>query len=132
MLFQHESDLPEEPIFLGLSFLRNEGQNVPLNVLPRILDFDRALLTLGLTPSLSSQVHELEKSKRGLEAQVEEMKTQLEELEDELQAAEDGKLRLEVNMACMSSPSATSKPTSPKVTGRLQRCTLCCFALRSR
>ena len=56
---------------------------------------------MGLTPSLSSQVHELEKSKRGLEAQVEEMKTQLEELEDELQAAEDGKLRLEVNMQAL-------------------------------
>lgn len=47
------------------------------------------------------QVHELEKSKRGLEAQVEEMKTQLEELEDELQAAEDAKLRLEVNMQAL-------------------------------
>jgi len=46
-------------------------------------------------------VHELEKSKRGLEAQVEEMKTQLEELEDELQAAEDAKLRLEVNMQAL-------------------------------
>lgn len=47
------------------------------------------------------KVHELEKSKRGLEAQVEEMKTQLEELEDELQAAEDAKLRLEVNMQAL-------------------------------
>lgn len=47
------------------------------------------------------QVHELEKSKRGLEQQVEEMKTQLEELEDELQAAEDAKLRLEVNMQAL-------------------------------
>lgn len=46
-------------------------------------------------------MHELEKSKRGLEAQVEEMKTQLEELEDELQAAEDAKLRLEVNMQAL-------------------------------
>lgn len=47
------------------------------------------------------QVHELEKSKRMLEQQVEEMRTQLEELEDELQATEDGKLRLEVNMQAM-------------------------------
>lgn len=48
-----------------------------------------------------SQVHELEKSKRTLEQQVEEMRTQLEELEDELQATEDAKLRLEVNMQAM-------------------------------
>ena len=47
------------------------------------------------------QVHELEKSKRTLEQQVEEMRTQLEELEDELQATEDAKLRLEVNMQAM-------------------------------
>lgn len=47
------------------------------------------------------QVHELEKSKRTLEQQLEEMKTQLEELEDELQATEDAKLRLEVNMQAM-------------------------------
>lgn len=48
-----------------------------------------------------AQVHELEKSKRTLEQQVEEMRTQLEELEDELQATEDAKLRLEVNMQAM-------------------------------
>ena len=42
--------------------------------------------------------HELERSKRLLESQVEEMKTQLEELEDELQVTEDAKLRLEVNL----------------------------------
>ena len=47
------------------------------------------------------QVHELEKSKRTLEQQVEEMRVQLEELEDELQATEDAKLRLEVNMQAM-------------------------------
>uniref|UniRef100_A0A8D1ZLV1 Myosin-11 n=1 Tax=Sus scrofa TaxID=9823 RepID=A0A8D1ZLV1_PIG len=47
------------------------------------------------------QVHELEKSKRALETQMEEMKTQLEELEDELQATEDAKLRLEVNMQAL-------------------------------
>jgi predicted nucleic acid-binding Zn-ribbon protein len=46
-------------------------------------------------------VHELEKSKRALETQMEEMKTQLEELEDELQATEDAKLRLEVNMQAL-------------------------------
>uniref|UniRef100_A0A8C7JI19 Myosin heavy chain 11 n=1 Tax=Oncorhynchus kisutch TaxID=8019 RepID=A0A8C7JI19_ONCKI len=51
--------------------------------------------------SSKDDVHELEKGKRGLEAQVEEMKTQLEELEDELQAAEDAKLRLEVNMQAL-------------------------------
>lgn len=56
---------------------------------------------LDLTTLHGWQVHELEKSKRGLEAQVEEMKTQLEELEDELQAAEDAKLRLEVNMQAL-------------------------------
>lgn len=47
------------------------------------------------------QVHELEKSKRAIEQQLEEMKVQLEELEDELQATEDAKLRLEVNMQAM-------------------------------
>ncbi|KAF3852305.1 hypothetical protein F7725_005660 [Dissostichus mawsoni] len=46
-------------------------------------------------------VHELERSKRATEQQLEEMKTQLEELEDELQATEDAKLRLEVNMQAM-------------------------------
>lgn len=56
----------------------------------------------GLIDLLSFlQVHELEKSKRTLEQQVEEMRTQLEELEDELQATEDAKLRLEVNMQAM-------------------------------
>lgn len=43
-------------------------------------------------------VHELEKSKRLLEAQLEEKKQQIEELEDELQITEDAKLRMEVNM----------------------------------
>ena len=42
--------------------------------------------------------HELERSKRLLDSQLEEMKTQLEELEDELQVTEDAKLRLEVNL----------------------------------
>lgn len=46
-------------------------------------------------------MHDLEKSKRAMEQQLEEMKTQLEELEDELQATEDAKLRLEVNMQAM-------------------------------
>eukprot|EP00061_Rhincodon_typus_P004276 g22190.t1 len=46
-------------------------------------------------------VHDLEKSKRALDQQVEEMKTQLEELEDELQATEDAKLRLEVNLQAL-------------------------------
>ena len=43
-------------------------------------------------------VHELEKSKRLLESQLEEKKQQIEELEDELQITEDAKLRMEVNM----------------------------------
>ncbi|XP_074927362.1 myosin-14-like [Chelonoidis abingdonii] len=46
-------------------------------------------------------VHELERSKRALEQQVQEMRAQLEELEDELQATEDGKLRLEVTLQAM-------------------------------
>ena len=50
---------------------------------------------------LSVQVHELEKSKRALESQVEEQRMQIEELEDELQATEDAKLRLEVNMQAL-------------------------------
>lgn len=36
-----------------------------------------------------AQVHELEKSKRAMDQQLEEMRTQLEELEDELQALAD-------------------------------------------
>lgn len=47
------------------------------------------------------QVHDLEKSKRAMEQQLEEMKIQLEELEDELQLTEDAKLRLEVNLQAM-------------------------------
>ena len=43
-------------------------------------------------------VHELEKAKRSLEAQLEEKRQQIEELEDELQITEDAKLRMEVNM----------------------------------
>ena len=43
-------------------------------------------------------VHELEKAKRSLEAQLDEKKQQIEELEDELQITEDAKLRMEVNM----------------------------------
>ena len=46
-------------------------------------------------------MHDLEKTKRLLEAQLEEQKTNLEELEDELQLAEDAKLRLEVNMQAL-------------------------------
>ena len=51
--------------------------------------------------SVFVQVHELEKSKRALESQVEEQRMQIEELEDELQATEDAKLRLEVNMQAL-------------------------------
>ena len=40
----------------------------------------------------------LEKSKRMLEAQLEELRTQMDELEDDLQLTEDAKLRLEVNL----------------------------------
>lgn len=59
------------------------------------------LSSLSLLFCCSVEVHELEKSKRTLEQQVEEMRTQLEELEDELQGTEDAKLRLEVNMQAM-------------------------------
>lgn len=47
------------------------------------------------------QVHELEKTKRALESELQLQKTQIEELEDELQLTEDAKLRLEVNMQAM-------------------------------
>ena len=47
------------------------------------------------------QVHDLEKSKRSLEATVAEQRQQIEDLEDELQTAEDAKLRLEVNMQAL-------------------------------
>ncbi|XP_034442047.1 myosin-9-like isoform X1 [Hippoglossus hippoglossus] len=50
---------------------------------------------------VGKSVHELERSKRANEQQLEEMKVQLEELEDELQTTEDAKLRLEVNMQAM-------------------------------
>ncbi|CAH1377228.1 myosin heavy chain, non-muscle isoform X2 [Tenebrio molitor] len=46
-------------------------------------------------------VHELEKAKRSLETQLAELKAQNEELEDELQLTEDAKLRLEVNMQAL-------------------------------
>lgn len=58
--------------------------------------------TLHLSQYVShQQVHELERSKRAMDQQLEEMRVQLEELEDELQATEDAKLRLEVNMQAM-------------------------------
>lgn len=41
-------------------------------------------------------MHDLEKTKRALEAQLDEQRQHIEELEDELQLAEDAKLRLEV------------------------------------
>ena len=41
-------------------------------------------------------MHDLEKTKRSLEVQLEEQKQQIEELEDELQLAADAKMRLEV------------------------------------
>lgn len=46
-------------------------------------------------------VHELEKAKRLLESKIAEQQAQVEELEDELQCTEDAKLRLEVNMQAM-------------------------------
>lgn len=60
----------------------------------------RPLLVL-IACRTARQVHDLEKAKRLLEAQVQEMKTQMDELEDELQAAEDAKLRLEVNLQAL-------------------------------
>ncbi|KAF7658076.1 hypothetical protein LDENG_00017600 [Lucifuga dentata] len=71
------------------------------------LDRNNKLLRAEMEDLVSSKddvgknVHELEKSKRGMEQHLEEMRTQLEELEDELQATEDAKLRLEVNMQAM-------------------------------
>ena len=46
-------------------------------------------------------VHELEKAKRALEAELTLLKQSIEELEDELQATEDQKMRLEVNMQAL-------------------------------
>ncbi|XP_051987354.1 myosin-11-like isoform X2 [Xyrauchen texanus] len=51
--------------------------------------------------NVGRNVHELEKTKRGLEAQVEEMQIQIEELEDELQTSEDAKLHLDINMQAL-------------------------------
>ena len=48
------------------------------------------------------RIHELEKVKRTLEAQVADQNTNIEELEDELQTAEDAKLRLEVREGTIS------------------------------
>ncbi|XP_012936861.1 myosin-10 isoform X4 [Aplysia californica] len=50
---------------------------------------------------VGKNVHDLEKSKRSLDATVAEQRQQIEDLEDELQAAEDAKLRLEVNMQAL-------------------------------
>ncbi|KAM9112900.1 LOW QUALITY PROTEIN: myosin-10-like [Pangshura tecta] len=58
----------------------------------------RAELDDLVSDDVGKNVHELERSKRALEQQVQEMRAQLEELEDELQATEDGKLRLEVTL----------------------------------
>ena len=49
----------------------------------------------------NTQVHELEKTRRGMEAQIEEQRVQIEELEDDLQGSEDARLRLEVNMQAL-------------------------------
>ncbi|KPJ08101.1 Myosin heavy chain, non-muscle [Papilio machaon] len=46
-------------------------------------------------------VHELERAKRALESQLAELRAQNEEIEDDLQLTEDAKLRLEVNMQAM-------------------------------
>ena len=48
------------------------------------------------------KVHDLEKSKRSLEALVKQQKEQIEELEAKLQLSEDAKLRTEVNMQALT------------------------------
>ena len=45
-----------------------------------------------------NKVADLEKTKRALEAELEEQKQAMEELEDELQIVSDAKLRLEVSV----------------------------------
>lgn len=42
-------------------------------------------------------MHELERAKRQLEAELQEQRAQVEELEDAVQIAEDARLRLDVN-----------------------------------
>lgn len=47
---------------------------------------------------VGKNVHELEKAKRQLEAELQEQRAQVEELEDAVQIAEDARLRLDVNL----------------------------------
>lgn len=47
---------------------------------------------------MGKNVHELEKAKRQLEAELQEQRAQVEELEDAVQIAEDARLRLDVNL----------------------------------
>ena len=56
--------------------------------------------TLKIPPP--RKVHDLEKSKRSLEALVKQQKEQIEELEAKLQLSEDAKLRTEVNMQALT------------------------------
>ena len=57
--------------------------------------------TLKIPPP-PRKVHDLEKSKRSLEALVKQQKEQIEELEAKLQLSEDAKLRTEVNMQALT------------------------------
>ena len=59
-------------------------------------------------------MHDLEKTKRALEAQLDEQKQHIEELEDELQLAEDAKMRLEVSLTihCLTHESTHNSTTN--------------------
>lgn len=56
------------------------------------------LFEVSSKDDVGKSVHELEKAKRDLEAEIAEQHVQIEELEDAVQIAEDARLRLEVNL----------------------------------
>ncbi|CAP23200.2 Protein CBR-NMY-1 [Caenorhabditis briggsae] len=62
-------------------------------------------LQISNKDDFGKNVHELEKAKRSLEAELADMRAQMEELEDNLQMAEDARLRLEVTNQALKSES---------------------------
>ncbi|EFO89923.1 CRE-NMY-1 protein [Caenorhabditis remanei] len=66
---------------------------------------DSVSLKISNKDDFGKNVHELEKAKRSLEAELVDMRAQMEELEDNLQMAEDARLRLEVTNQALKSES---------------------------
>lgn len=59
-----------------------------------------------------SQVHELERTRRALEAEAQSLRTQTQELEEELTEAEDSRLRLEVTLQALKAQFERELSTS--------------------